>query len=158
MKNIAILLVLAVAAIAAPAFTFFAASSYAQYKEASIRNADLERQQRELHEYGEEVAEYKRFAGRVERFIANARAAGISDEGWNRHHVDIQNRVASFGELAQFIEDSTGGDNYYFLPAKLQIQTGTAGGAASSFGRRAAATSADQVRVSLMGEFLVPVQ
>jgi hypothetical protein len=148
----------AIVAIAAPASTHFGVSAYGSYREASIRHADLKLQQRELRAYAEQVAEYKRFATRVERFISTAYAAGIADGGWNRHHVDIEKRVVSFTELAQLVTDHAGGDNYYFLPYKLRIEARGAGGVTNPFGRGGARTSRDEVMVSLAGDFLVPIE
>ena len=158
MKSIAILIVLTVAAVVAPAAGYLAVSAYAEYKEASVRHQDLKRQQRDLEAYALELADYQRFASRVERFIETARAAGISEEGWNRHHVDIQSRVVSFDQLGRFIADANGGDEYYFLPSSLRIETGVGGGAANPFGRRSSSIARDEVRVSLVGDFLVPVR
>lgn len=158
MKNVALLLALAVGAVAAPTATWFGAATYGEYRQASMRHADLQRQQRDLDAYSEQVAQYRRFAARVERFIGAARAAGVADESWNRHHVDIKDRVLSLAELAQFIEDAGGGDSYYFLPERLQIQASRSGGSVNPFRGRSAARSPDVVSVSLSGYFLVPVQ
>lgn len=157
MKSVGLLVALAVAAIAAPTAAHFGVSAYSRYRVASIRHANLKLQQRELRQYAEQVAEYKLFAERVERFIRSAQSAGLDYGGWNRHHVDIKDRVVSFAELPQFIADHAGGENYYFLPTKLQIRAQGDRGDANPFARRGARTSGDAVMVSLVGDFLVPI-
>lgn len=158
MKNVVIPLAFAIAAIAAPITTHLGVSAYGEYRVASIRNADLKRQQLALKEFTGRLVEYKRFAARVERFIANTHTAGVVDGSWNRHHVDIKDRVVSFTELAQLIADHADGENYYFLPSKLQIQARGAGGFANPFVRGGAKTSRDELTVSLVGDFLVPIE
>ena len=158
MKNITLLLALAVAAIAAPLTTYFGVSAYTESRAASIRHADLKRQQRLLEEYSVQLAEYEQFTARVERFIQSAQTAGVAEEAWNRHHVDIEDRVVSLEELDQFIAEAGGGDNYYFLPSKLQILSPGAGTVENPFRRRGASGSTQEVHVSLTGDYLVRVK
>ena len=158
MKNIIILLALSIASIAAPTAVYFGVTAYTKYRVASIQHADLKRQQRALKEYSVQVDEYNRFAARVERFIQNAKGAGVADEGWDRHHVNIKQRVVTFAELGQFIADASGGDNYYFLPDRLHIQAPGAGVVGNPFRRSGVKISRDEVKVSLEGDFLVRIR
>ena len=157
MKNGVILLALIVAALVAPVTVYVGVTAYSKYRVASIHHADMKRQQRALVQYSAQVDEYNRFAARVEHFVINARSAGVTDEAWDRHQVDIKQRGVTFDELDQFIAGASSGDNYYFLPDKLIIQAPGAGTNDNPF-RRGLKTSRDEVTVSLAGNFLVRVK
>jgi len=155
-KNILILLVLSLTAVTAPLSVYFAVSAYAGFRNASIQHTLLQQQQKDLHEYSQQVAEYKQFAARVTRFIDNAKVAGVAEDGWNRHHVDIKQRVVTYAEMDQFIADAGSGENYYFLPAKLRIEVpDLANNRLHQAGKK---PSNNAVKVSLTGDFLVRVK
>ena len=158
MKTRVILLAIIIAAIAAPTAVYFGVTAYTRYRVASVAHADLKRQQRDLGQYSAQVDEYNRFAARVEGFIQNAKSAGVADEAWDRHHVDIKQRILTFDELDQFIAGASSGDNYYFLPDKLTIQAPGADTGNNPFRHGRVNTSPDEVGVSLVGDFLVRVK
>jgi len=155
-KHNIILPVLAVLAIAAPTAVYFSANAYSGYRAAAVRNVDMKWQQKALREYSVQVAEYNRFAARVERFISSARKAGVAEESWDRHHVDIKQRVVKFSDMDRFIADAAGGDKYYFLPERLLIEVPRDAPGARIRGREK--LGHDEVKVSLKGEFLVRIK
>jgi hypothetical protein len=149
---------LLVGAIAAPATAYFAINAYEEYRGASVRHSYLKRQQRELDQYSAQVDDYNRFAARVEKFVAQAHAAGVADEAWDRHQVDIKERSVDFDELDQFLAGAGSGENFYFLPSKLTIQAPGATTTGNPFRRGLRSTSTNTVKVSLQGNFLVRIK
>ncbi len=158
MKNLFNLLILTLAAIATPVTVYFSVAAYTEYRAESIRYQDLKRQQRQVKEYGAQVDQYAIFTARVEQFIKSTQAAGVVEEAWNKHHVDIKDRSISFDELDQFVAEAGGGENYYFLPNKLKILSPGGGETANPFRRGRASIKNDQVLVSLTGDYLVRVK
>ncbi len=156
LKNLFALLILV--GVAAPFAVHVAVSSYQAYQVENMRHRDLKRQQRQIHEYAAQVKEYEQFAARVEKFIGSAQLAGIAEDAWDKHHVDIKNRTIEFAGLDQFLGEAGGGKNYYFLPEKLKILSPGAKNSSNPFKRGRANVNEDQVLVSLTGDYLVRVK
>jgi len=121
-----------------------------------LRLADLESQHRQLVDYERHVERYRAHLGKLERFSAAAREAGVGPEHWDTHQVDIDDMFVSYFDLEAFIVDVSSNADSFFIPEKLSLEvrpTVTHEDIAADAGTRTPFEGG--VSLSLKGKYLV---
>jgi len=76
-----------------------------------------------MADFRQKMQLYKNYHARVQLFLDKAKLEGVTDAVWDRRLFNVENRMVTYKDLSAYIRKANHTSNYYFIPAKLELQT-----------------------------------
>ncbi|NGZ28914.1 MAG: hypothetical protein G8345_18750 [Magnetococcales bacterium] len=116
-------LLLVLAVVALPVVSHLVMRDWQRYQQAQTRFELANKIQQNRSGYSNDIKIFNQFAQEAAAFLDTSRQYHIGEGYWEPYEVKVKDRLMGYGELESVLNNAKHGGNYYYAPAKIEVET-----------------------------------